>query len=241
MLINKSSAKSDYNKFAALERFIKFWLCPLELYAGNFYANAMHAKTRRQREVFEIIARYMDTHGYRPSYQLIANQLKLRSRAGIARIVYDLEAQGLLERRREDGHFSIEMKAGESSVSVAWLDVPDVTGEDHSWQGRPLSLPQFLIGDLEAENVRAFLVPDHKMSPEIERGDIALIELRDFCRDGATVVAILEDKTPVIRTYYRVNAEIELRTPNDRSEPIIVPADKVKIAGIYRGLVRPAG
>jgi SOS-response transcriptional repressor LexA len=67
----------------------------------------MFPQTRRQREVLDFIVRYIDSHGYRPSYQVIARHLGLASRAGIARIVSDLEAQGFLKRQRTSGHFAI--------------------------------------------------------------------------------------------------------------------------------------
>src|SRR5687768_8845131 len=90
----------------------------------------MHAQTQRQREVFEFITRYIDSHGYRPSYQVIARHTGVRSRSGIARIVRVLETQGLLTRRREDGHFYIDVGHshsdgnGNSGAVIEWLDVP---------------------------------------------------------------------------------------------------------------------
>ncbi|MEO7539253.1 MAG: hypothetical protein ABIV21_04460, partial [Pyrinomonadaceae bacterium] len=88
----------------------------------------MHAQTRRQREVLDFIARYIDSHGYRPSYQVIARHMGVNSRAGIARIVHDLETQGLLTRRRENGHFYIDVghpaaqTNGISGTLIEWLN-----------------------------------------------------------------------------------------------------------------------
>ena len=196
----------------------------------------MSAPTKRQREVLDIIIRYFETNGYRPSYQRIAKHLGLKSRAGIARIVQDLENQGLLKRCRENGHFSIEMKDSGTGVTVAWLIVPpgEVSEE------RPLSLPSFILGDYDPADIRAFRVTDSAMAPAIDIDDIVLVELRDFCRDGQPVVAILNETEAVLRKYYRVNAEIELRSSNDSVETITIAANRVKIVGVSRGLIRPA-
>jgi repressor LexA len=201
----------------------------------------MHAQTRRQREVLDLISRYIDSHGYRPSYQVIARILGLRSRAGIARIVQDLESQGLIERVREDGHFSLAIKRNiGDSVTIDWLNVPE-DSEANDNLDRPLSLPPLMLGSFDAAGMRAFRVPDNALAADhICEDDIAIIELREFTRDGQTVVAVLNDKQTVLRKYYRVGAEVELRTADGEGETLIVAANRVKIIGIYRGLIRAA-
>lgn len=201
----------------------------------------MHAQTRRQREVLDLIARYIDTHGYRPSYQVIARHLGLRSRAGIARIVNDLETQGLLTRRREEGHFHIDMLRTGETFAIPWLDVPAENRELEVWQNDPVWLPGFMIGHYDPETLRAYLVADDSMVDDnICEDDIALIELKDYPRGGEIVVAVLDKERTVLRKYYRVGAEIELRASEGCEAPITIPADQVKLIGIYRGLIRPA-
>ena len=200
----------------------------------------MPTQTRRQREVLDLITRYIDKHGYRPSYQAIALRLGLRSRAGIARIVHDLEAQGLLKRRREDGHFYIDVSADESSVLIEWLQVPDDGLARDGWQNQPLALPAFMIGEYDPESIRAFRVTDDAMAAEgIYAEDIALIELREFARDRQIIGAVVNEKDTVVRRYHRAGADIELSTGTADGEVISVAANHVEIIGIYRGLIRP--
>ncbi|CAN5338064.1 transcriptional repressor LexA [soil metagenome] len=196
----------------------------------------MQTPTQRQREVLDLIARYIESHGYRPSYQTIARRLGLRSRAGIARIVRDLETQGLLTRTHLDGHFHIEIGTGGSVATIQWLRLPDTSEETEP----PLSLPEFMLGGCEAADIRAFRVPDDAMSDEhICGGDIALLELREFARDGQTVVAVLEKERTVLRKYYRAGAEIELVSAGDGGETIRVDPDVIEIKGVLRSLLRP--
>ena len=200
----------------------------------------MHTQTRRQREVLDFIIRYTESHGYRPSYQLIARQLGLNSRSGIARIVHDLETQGLLTRRHEDGHFHIDIGVGGAIVDIQWLDVPDDGRAKEDCEMRPLSVPEFMLGGYEASSVRAFRVTDEAMAADhICRDDIALIELREFARDGQSVVAVLNKKQTVLRKYYRAGAEIELCTADENGEVIRIAADQIELLGIFRGLLRP--
>lgn len=210
----------------------------------------MKAQTRRQREVLDLISRFIESHGYRPSYAIIARQLGLNSRAGIARIVNDLESQGLLARRRENGHFYIDVgRSSGASVGggamIEWLDVPGNGDYREPWQDRPIELPEFMLGFQTPERFRAYRITDGAMAAEgICENDIALIELRQFVRDGDRVVAIPKNKCAVLRRYYRAGADIELRpAESDRDigpEDIIrLAADDVEIKGVYRGLLRP--
>ncbi len=201
----------------------------------------MHAQTRRQREVFNLIAQYIDANGYRPSYQTIARKLGLSSRAGIARIVQDLESQGLLTRHREEGHFSIEMASGAAPVSIQWLDVPDEYKPREPWENLPVPLPEFMLGGHEPSVMRAFRVRDDAMADDnICEDDIALIKLNDFPRYRETIVAVVNKKQAVLRKYHRAGAEIELRPAGDQGKIISVAANAVKILGSYCGLIRPA-
>lgn len=205
----------------------------------------MHAQTQRQREVLDFITRYIDSHGYRPSYQVIARQTGVRSRAGIARIVGVLESQGLLTRRRENGHFYIDVGGAggeEGVVSVEWLEVPERYDYLEQWQRQPISVPTFMLGVLQFERIRAYRVPDNGLIGEnICDGDVVLVELRQFPRDGERVVAVLDDRSSVLRRYYRIGSEIDLRSVTFSAEPetIQMPADRVLVKGVARALLRP--
>jgi repressor LexA len=206
----------------------------------------MHAQTRRQREVLDFITRYIDSHGYRPSYQVIARHMGVSSRAGIARIVHDLEDQGLLTRRRENGHFYLDV--GDSSgsnggITLEWLEVPVEGPSREPWSKSPFTVPAFLLGAHSPEKVRAFLVPDDEMRGEnICEDDIALIELRQFPRDGERVAAVVSKRAAVLRKYYRSGSNIELHASTGEKDPDVIrlPADQIEVKGVFRGLIRPA-
>lgn len=208
----------------------------------------MHAPTRRQREVLDFIIRHIDSHGYRPSYAVIARQLGLSSRAGINRIVRDLESNGLLNRVREDGHFFIDVGPDRKIVTpagivyVEWLDVPLEDRILEGWQTRPLAVPEFMLGFQTSERIRAYRVTDNAMqSDDIFEDDVALIELRQFVRDGDPVVAVLNDTVTVLRKYFRSGAHIELHEAGapGSGNVIRLVADHVTIKGVQRGLLRP--
>jgi repressor LexA len=203
----------------------------------------MQPRTKRQKEVLDFIKRYIERHGYEPSYQQIAWQLGVSSKAGIAKHVKSLENQGLLTRRRDNGAFGLQVHSDisleDAVIEVEWLDLPanEFTEE---WENEPLFVPYFLLGSISPDKLSAFRVRNDAMLEEqILEGDVALIEKKPFPRDGEIILAVIDNKQVALKKYYRLGAEIELRPANENYQTITVSADKVEILGVYRGLLRP--
>lgn len=191
----------------------------------------------------EFITRYIASHGYEPSYQQIAWHLGVRSKAGIAKHIAALENQGLITRKRENGSFNLEIRgsdpAAESVCRIDWLDAPTAAAPSEEWETRPIFVPVFLLGFYDPVKIRAFRVPDDAMlAKNIVEGDVALIEQRSFVRDGDCVAAVVDKKRTVLNNYYRAGAYIELRPASERFTSIRLPADKIEVLGIFRGLLR---
>ena len=156
-----------------------------------------------------------------------------------------LESQGLLTRRRENGHFYIDLGNSKQNLtgnsSINWLDVPEHHSSWEQWQREPISVPNFMLGVQKPERVRAYRIPDDGLIGEnIREGDIGLVELRQFARDGERVVAVLENRSSVLRRYYRTGSEIELRamSGSEDVEPIRMIADRVEVKGVLRAILR---
>ena len=56
------------------------------------------AITRRQREVYDFISRFVTEHGYSPSFEEIGQGLELNSLATVHKHISNLEKKGLLTR-----------------------------------------------------------------------------------------------------------------------------------------------
>jgi repressor LexA len=203
----------------------------------------MQPRTRRQREILDFITEFIEERGHIPSYQQIARKFKIASKSAIAKHIAAMEKQGILKRRREDGSFGLELSQGnpavESVCEIEWLETASDDGFRENWEQEPIFVPKFLLGYYEPERIRAFRVPNNSMLDDhICEGDIALIEKRSFARDGAIVVAELETRV-VLKRFYRVGANVELRPANQNYQTISLSADKVSIQGVMHGLLRP--
>jgi len=205
----------------------------------------MQPRTKRQKDVFDYITQYIENYGHNPSYQQIARHLKLSSKAGIAKHIKALETQGLVTRIRENGNFNLEMRPpnliAEAVCEIEWLNAPKADSFVEDWENEPLFVPKFLLGYHSPRDMRAFRAPNDSMLEEnICEGDVVLIEKRSFARDGDIVAALTENKRMVLKKIFRVGAKIELRPANQNYLPILLPANKVSILGIFRSLLRPS-
>lgn len=204
----------------------------------------MQPRTKRQREVLDYITSFIEDRGYEPSYQQIARHFRISSKSAIAKHIAALETQGLLSRQRENGSFGLQISSklivAEAVFSIEWLELPSTAAPENDWEIQPLFVPQFLLGNYSPERIFAFRVKNDAMLDEsICEGDIVLIEKRPYARDGDIIVAIIEENQAALKKYYRDGANVELRPANENFQSIFVPADKISIEGVVRGLLRP--
>lgn len=206
----------------------------------------MQPRTQRQREIFDYIVRFIERHGYEPSYTQIARHFGLSSKATIAKHVEALEKRGLLSRHRGgDGAFSLNV---EEAIDDQICDVPllgriaaGVPIDTIEEANNTIHVPRFLLGRTRPTEVYALrVVGDSMIDEHICDGDIALIENRIEARSGEIVVALIEDSRATLKRYYPMGTHIELRPANSQLAPLRLPAAQVTVQGIFRGLLRPA-
>ena len=203
-------------------------------------------RTQRQREVLEYIQRFIERHGYEPSYAQIARHLHVSSKATIAKHIEALERQGLLARRRADGAFGLSIQQEEVDVDAV-CEVP-LLGRiaagaplDTVEERETISVPRFMLGRTRPNRIYALRVNGDSMIDEhICDGDIALIENRTEARDGEIVVALIEGTRATLKRLHRFGHEVELRPANSNLAPMRLHASQVAVQGIFRGLLRPA-
>jgi repressor LexA len=198
----------------------------------------VHPRTKRQKEVLDYVTRFIDRNGHKPSYQQIARHLGVSSRAGIQRHIAALEGQGLIERRRDNGSFGIELTLRRvSSDSSCNIEMAETTASEPKWS--MICVPKFMLGSLPAGDVFAFKVLDDALVDRgLNEGDVALLERRSYARRGDIVLANTVGRLFLCR-YYPNGTTTELRFANEDDESITMPSDELVLLGIVRGMLRP--
>lgn len=204
----------------------------------------MQPRTKRQKEILEYIVAFIETRGYKPSYQQIAKHFDLASKAAVAKHIEALERQGLLSRRRENGSFSLQIQPKESArdlvCEIEWLDVPSESLKLDDYLEESVLIPTFMLGFYKPERLAAFLVQnDAMLGAQIREGDIAIVERRTFARDGDIVVAMVDGSRAVLKRIFRRGGSVELHPDNKNYDVLKLGADEVEVIAIVRGAIRP--
>ena len=204
------------------------------------------ALTRRQREVYDFISRFVETHQYSPSFEEIAEGVKLSSLATVHKHIGNLESKGLLKRdyNRARSIDLVKPKGQLKKAFAAAANVFEFPFRGRIVAGQPLEAvenPETIsLGDFAAsKEVFVLEVSGESMQDEhIVNGDYILVERTNTARDGEIVVALVDGSDATLKRIYREGEFTRLQPSNAKMEPIRVPAASVQIQGRVIGVLR---
>ena len=217
------------------------------------YCLAM-ALTKRQRQVYDFIAEFVQGKGYSPSFEEIGDGLGLSSLATVHKHITNLEKKGLL-RRDYNRSRSIDVLPPKGRLKQALAAAASVAAASP----RPVSILP-LVGRIAAgkpvetlENPESISLSDitgtkdvyvlevrgDSMQDEhILDGDYVLVEKTKTARDGEIIVALVENTDTTLKRFYREGDRIRLQPSNAAMKPIFAPATSVQVQGRVIGVLR---
>lgn len=204
------------------------------------------ALTRRQKDVVDFIAKFVDENGYSPSYEEIAQGLSLASLATVHKHITALEAKKYLvrgfnqsrsldvapkyiqeqRRQRQGPQMEVPLRgriaAGapvEAIEDRATLNFADFVGSKETF----------------ALEVRG----DSMIDDHICNGDMILVERVGEARPGDIVVALVAGAETTLKRYYREpNGMVRLQPANSAMKPIYVHPRDLEIQGRLLAVLR---
>ncbi len=202
------------------------------------------ALTKRQKEVLDFISRFVEEHGYSPSYEELAAGLNLASLATVHKHVSTLEAKDYLRRSYNQSR-SLEVTSrfleeqqrhrGESAGVVLAGRIAAGTPVETFETAEKLQFAEFLGQDTFALEVRG----DSMIEDHICNGDYVLVERTNQVRDGEIVVALVNGTETTLKRFYREpDGMARLQPANSSMEPILVPLESVQIQGRLLAVLR---
>ncbi len=201
------------------------------------------ALTRRQRQVYDFIADFVQKHGYSPSFEEIGEGLGLSSLATVHKHISNLEKKGLLKRdynrSRSIDLISPRGKMKQQITSTLSLPLLGVIAA-----GRPIEAvenPESVsLGDFaQSKDVFVLRVTGESMQDEhIVDGDYVIVEKTNTARNGEIVVALVDGADATLKRLYREADKIRLQPSNANMKPIVVPARSVAVQGRVIGVLR---
>lgn len=201
------------------------------------------ALTKRQKQVLDFIANFVDEHGYCPSYDEIARGLELASLATVHKHISVLESKGYLKRGFNQSR-SLELAPKYLDDRRPRGNMPEIPLVGRIAAGAPvetveqsemLNFADFTgSGTTYALQVRG----DSMIDDHICDGDLILVERVQQALDGDIVVALVRGSETTLKRFYREGDTIRLQPANAALDPILVPAADVEIQGRLLAVLR---
>lgn len=205
--------------------------------------------TKRQRQILDFYASYIEQHALSPTLEEVAQAFGL-NKVTVFGHVAELERKGVLERQRAGisrgiriaPEFGTEEDTSNSPNELAQAS-PAVEIRGMIAAGAPIEAIEEVDlldwNDLvpQASGVYALRVQGDSMIEDgIHDGDLVLIEPTSTASEGQTVVAILEGEEATLKKLFRTATGFRLEPANAALQPIL--ADKLDIRGVLVGVVR---
>lgn len=202
------------------------------------------ALTRRQKEVLDFIADFIDGNGYCPSYEEIARGLGLQSLATVHKHISVLEAKSYLKRGFNQSRslelapkYLLEQRRTKPATGVPLLGrIAAGAPVESVEQAETLNFSDFTGNpNTFALEVRGdSMVDDH-----ICDGDLILLEHVQEAHDGDIVVALVGGLETTLKRFYHDGVDmVRLQPANAALKPILVAARDVQIQGRLLAVLR---
>jgi repressor LexA len=202
------------------------------------------ALTRRQREIYEFIRKFVKQKGYSPSLEEIGAHFGLSSVATVHKHVQHLIEKGFLKKAWNRSRSIEPVDASGPGPALPSLPVlgtvaagaPIEAIEDEAAAERVVVPPEMVGGRGETYLLR--VRGESMIDEQIRDGDLVVVEARSEARNGETVVALIGGSEATLKRFYLRGDRVRLVPANAAMEPFEVPASEVEIRGVLRGLLR---
>jgi len=196
---------------------------------------------KRQRQIVDFMAQYIQKHGFSPTLQEIANAIGVSSLATVHEHLQALERKKVI-KKFEGAVRGIELIDRTFLRMTDSVDLP-LLGyiaagspiEPHSDPNATFKVsPHLVTGKKRAYVLQVkgqSMIEDH-----IDDGDFVVIEETNDVTNGDIVVALLDNGLATLKRYYKEMTRIRLEPANSTMSPIY--ATNVQIQGRVVGLIR---
>ncbi|HST60263.1 MAG TPA: transcriptional repressor LexA [Longimicrobium sp.] len=204
------------------------------------------ALTKKQRQILDYVESFVETNGYSPSYEEIADHFGYNSLATVHEHLTNLEQKGFL---RKNYNKSRSLEVVRADLHAPALELP-LLGQVAA--GLPIealevgqetvTVPHDMVR--RGENYVLKVRGDSMIDEQIRDGDFIIVNSRNTADNGEMVVALVMDGVTVggsatVKKFYReAGGRVRLQPANEMMQPMYFPADSVQIQGIVVGVIR---
>jgi len=195
--------------------------------------------TKRQREILDFLAEFIQQHGYAPSLEEIGRRFGLSSLATVHKHLTNLQEKGFIKRawNRSRSVELVPTRIGARAIELPLLGfVAAGSPIEAVATAESISVPEDLIGKRDTYVLR--VRGDSMIDEQIRDGDYVIVEDRKTADNGEMVIALLGGSEVTLKKFYRENGQVRLQPANPAMQPLTMPAEQVQIQGVVVGVMR---
>ena len=189
--------------------------------------------SKRQMKILDFIIDQIQERGYGPTVREIVSHVGDKSPTSVHRHLKTLETRGHITREPNKSR-SIRLTMEHRGLPLAGVIAA----------GSPIEavedIQRFdLAGAYDSANHFMLKVRgDSMIEDHIDDGDLIVVRKQATCKDGDTVVALVDGENATLKRFYREDGQVRLQPANRNLDPIYVGKDRVSIDGVMVGVFR---
>ena len=197
--------------------------------------------TKRQSEILAYLRAHIDTKGYAPSFEEIAEQFGFQSLATVHEHLTNLERKGYIRRSYNESR-SIELLPPGGTTGATEIPllgkVAAGTPIESVMHQETIAVPDGMLprrGPNYALRVQGTsMIDDHILD-----GDYVIVHGKQAADNGEMVIALINWSEATVKRFYREpGGWIRLQPANSSMQPLRVQERDVLIQGVVVGVIR---
>lgn len=200
--------------------------------------------TIKQKKLLDYLKSYYSSKEFFPTFEEMKNNLNIKSKSGIYKLLSSLEDKGFIKRVPHKAR-ALEIK--DLNTNIANQKKTDIPFLGRIAAGNPIeaitgsfeqiSVPNYLINDKD-DNFTLEVNGDSMIDEGILDGDIVVIKKSQNAITGDIVVALIDNNEVTLKKFRSFKNSIALEPANKNYKTRIFGEGRVKIQGILVGLIR---
>lgn len=205
--------------------------------------------TKKQHQLLIFIDKILKENGVPPSFEEMKEELELKSKSGIHRLVSGLEERGFIKRlpnraralevlKLPEDVVSDDFNSGSESVELPLYGkiaagIPIEALRDNS---EFISVPASMLGS--GDHYALTIEGDSMIEAGILDGDTAIIKRCVTAENGTIAVALVDNAEVTLKKIYHRGNTIDLQPANKSYKTRTLTPDRVSIQGKLTAIVR---
>jgi repressor LexA len=200
------------------------------------------ALTKRQREILDFIESFIQSSGYSPSFEEIAEFFGYRSLATVHEHLSNLERKGYIRRNYNESRSVEPLMAARPKVIAAGLPLLGLVAAGEPIEAiedsETVSVPEDMLSGKGPHYVLR-VHGDSMIDDQIRDGDCVVVDGREAAENGEMVIALVGGDSATVKRYYRENdGRIRLQPANEHHAPQYYDEEEVQVRGVVVGVIR---